>query len=274
MQLEAFKYDDGDHFNDFTTFEDEEGVVWFMAKDVCDILGLSNPSEALKSLDDDEKLTSVILRSGQNRSANFVNESGLYTLIFRSRKPSANKFRKWITKEVIPSIRKKGYYGKIDRSQSVNFLNRYIDNLHKIDHNYFSVISELFIVLYPAFEKVGYQIPDKSSNGTRITPDASVGKLFSSYLKENNSEHHNTHKYYTHSFPKDDKRKDVEARMYPIDALPDFKRFVHEKWIPEKADKYFRTRDSKALEYLPKLLPQKQEPMSGFNKSFLKVLGK
>ena len=82
----------------------------FVAVEVCQALDLTNPTDRLKSLDDDEKLTYVLDRSGQNRLVNLVNESGLYHLIFISRKPTAAKFRQWITKEVIPSIRKTGRY--------------------------------------------------------------------------------------------------------------------------------------------------------------------
>ena len=83
---------------------------YFVAKDVCDILGLTDTSMALKSLDDDEKLTQKIFGSGQNRKMWLVSESGLYALIMRSNKPEAKAFRKWVTKEVLPAIRKKGYY--------------------------------------------------------------------------------------------------------------------------------------------------------------------
>lgn len=83
---------------------------WFIAKDVCDILELDNVTKALYPLDDDEKLTLPVVRSGQTREMNFVNESGLYSLIFQSRKPEAKKFKKWVTSEVLPSIRKTGGY--------------------------------------------------------------------------------------------------------------------------------------------------------------------
>ena len=87
-----------------------EGEPWFVATDICDILGLSNPSESIKNLDDDEKLTSVVLRAGQSRSVNLVCESGLYSLIFQSRKPIAKAFRRWVTQEVLPEIRKNGRF--------------------------------------------------------------------------------------------------------------------------------------------------------------------
>jgi hypothetical protein len=86
---------------------------WFLAKDVCDSLGLENVTKALYSLDEDEKLTLPVVRSGQTREMNFVNESGLYNLIFQSRKPEAKKFRKWVTSEVLPSIRKTGKYAHV-----------------------------------------------------------------------------------------------------------------------------------------------------------------
>ena len=89
---------------------DKNGKPWFVAKDVCDVLGLSNITEALRNLDGDE-LTSEILKSGnQGREMKLVSESGLYALVIRSNKPNAKKFRKWITSEVLPSIRKTGGY--------------------------------------------------------------------------------------------------------------------------------------------------------------------
>ena len=84
-----------------------DGVPWFIAKDVCDALGLSNPTKAIKNLEDDERSNLLLGRQGY---ANCVNESGLYTLIIRSNKPNAKKFRRWVTSEVLPSIRKHGGY--------------------------------------------------------------------------------------------------------------------------------------------------------------------
>ena len=253
MQLSVFKFqsEEEQQFNEIMTV-DIDGVIWFVAPDVCNTLGLSNPTEALKALDDDEKLTSELLRSGQMRKVNLINESGLYTLIFKSRKPSALQFRKWVTKEVIPSIRQKGFYGKIDRTQLPNFYLRYKENVHRIDRNYFSVISELFVTLNAELEKVGYQIPDKGITGQGMYPDISVGIMFANYLKRTDSPFNGTHKFYSHSFS--DNRDDVQAKMYPIDALPTFRRFIFEKWIPENAQKYFKERDPLALDYLPKLL--------------------
>ncbi len=84
---------------------------YFVALDVCQMLGILNHKDAIaKSLDDDEKLRSEISTSGQRREVNLINESGLYHLIFRSNKPEAKTFRKWVTDEVLPAIRKQGGY--------------------------------------------------------------------------------------------------------------------------------------------------------------------
>lgn len=97
---------------------DENGTPWFVAKDVCAALGLGNVTEALRGLEDDEKAefsNSEVSSNGviQNRRMLFISESGLYALIFRSRRPEARAFRKWVTAEVLPALRKKGGYGSI-----------------------------------------------------------------------------------------------------------------------------------------------------------------
>ena len=252
MQLQIFKYQSDEErlFNEITTLE-IDGDVWFVAKDVCGALDIKNARDAVSALDDDEKLTSVIPTAGQNRTVNLINESGLYALVFKSRKKSAQNFRKWITKEVIPSIRKRGFYGKIDRSVLPNFIERYKDNYHKLPKNYFSVISEMYARLYMELEKVGYSIPDKSENGTQMMPDISVGKGFAVFLKLHKSEFYNTAKTYRHTFPDG---REVDANMYHIDALPMFIRYINEDWIPNRATEYFKARDPIALDYLPKLL--------------------
>jgi len=92
-----------------------EGEPWFVAADVCRSLEIGNVSDALKRLDDDEKMTvdSTEGHSGRRGGAemmNVVNEPGLYTLVLSSRKPEAKAFKRWITHEVIPAIRKNGAY--------------------------------------------------------------------------------------------------------------------------------------------------------------------
>ncbi|MGL5304965.1 MAG: BRO-N domain-containing protein [Aeromonas veronii] len=92
------------------------GEPWFVAKDVCEALELSNSSMAIKALDDDEKGVSLTYTPGGNQSVRTVSESGFYKLIARSRKATtpgtfAHRFSNWVFREVIPSIRKTGAYG-------------------------------------------------------------------------------------------------------------------------------------------------------------------
>lgn len=88
----------------------ENSEPMFVATDICAALGLSNTTEALRSLDEDEKLPSELLRAGRLRTVNMITESGLYSLVLRSNKPQAKVFKKWITSEVLPSIRRHGMY--------------------------------------------------------------------------------------------------------------------------------------------------------------------
>lgn len=92
---------------------EKDGQPWFVAKDVCEIIGLSQVSRAMDRLDDDERgLVKVTHPQNPEKTleVNAVNESGLYQLIIASNKPEARTFRKWITSEVLPTIRKTGGY--------------------------------------------------------------------------------------------------------------------------------------------------------------------
>lgn len=112
-----------------------DGEPWFVAKDVCDILGLDNVSQALSNLDNDEKI-SIRIKNGKttsyvntiinddsisagNPNMLCVSESGLYALIFKSRRPEAHAFRKWVTSEVLPTIRRTGAYA-LPKSELLN----------------------------------------------------------------------------------------------------------------------------------------------------------
>lgn len=89
---------------------------WFIAADVCKALSINNPSQAISYLDDDEKNNTLISNEGipGNPNKTIVSEPGLYSLILRSRKPEAKAFKRWITHEVIPAIRKHGMYATPD----------------------------------------------------------------------------------------------------------------------------------------------------------------
>ena len=92
---------------------EQNGEPWFIAKNVCDILGLTNPTVSLQRLDADE-VTKFNL-GGLVGEVNAVSEYGLYSLVLGSRKPEAREFKRWITHEVIPAIRKHGGYLTADK---------------------------------------------------------------------------------------------------------------------------------------------------------------
>ncbi len=95
---------------------DRSGAPWFVAKDVCSALGIvwkgSDSTGPLGEMENDEKSVHTVDTPGGPQEMTIISESGLYALIFRSRKPEAKRFRKWVTAEVLPAIRRTGGYGR------------------------------------------------------------------------------------------------------------------------------------------------------------------
>lgn len=91
---------------------DVNGEPWFVAKDVCECLDIGNSRDAVAALDEDEKGVDSIDTPGGAQEMSIISEAGLYSLILRSRKPEAKAFKRWITHEVLPSIRRAGSYGQ------------------------------------------------------------------------------------------------------------------------------------------------------------------
>lgn len=108
-----------EHQNSKVRTVDMDGEAWFVLKDVCAVLGISNNRMAADRLDDDEKGVSLIDTLGGKQEMVIVNESGLYHVILRSDKPEAAPFRRWVTNDVLPAIRKTGSYNapQLTRSQ-------------------------------------------------------------------------------------------------------------------------------------------------------------
>ena len=99
----------------------QNGEPWFIGKDVAEILGYSNTPKAIRDhVDDEDKLTERIVLSGQNREMTIINESGLYSLILSSKMPKAKEFKRWVTSEVIPAIRKTGKYEAMAQAVPIN----------------------------------------------------------------------------------------------------------------------------------------------------------
>lgn len=104
-ELQIFNYNG----NEVRTIQ-KDGEPWWVLKDVCNVLDLSDTNKTAERLDVDELTRIKFVTGGQNREMLCINESGLYNVILRSDKPEAKPFRKWVTSEVLPSIRKHGAY--------------------------------------------------------------------------------------------------------------------------------------------------------------------
>lgn len=126
-QIIPFNY--GDNLIRVVNDETSNEPLW-VAKDVCAVLEYKEVSKTLSKLDDDEKGTKRIRTLGGEQEMMCVTESGLYTLILRSNKPEAKPFKRWVTHEVLPTIRKTGSYGQNeDLAQIIPVLTKIMDGM-------------------------------------------------------------------------------------------------------------------------------------------------
>lgn len=123
---------------------------------------------------------------------------------------------------------------------------RYMKNRTKIPHTHFSILNEIYLNLIAPLEEFGFHLPD------RLLPDASTGRIFSSFLRKKGL-NPNDYPTYDHEFS--DHRPVVKARLYPVELLADFRIFFNEEWLPKRAKKYFAERAPKALPYVEKITP-------------------
>lgn len=154
-QLQEFH---NNNFGDVGVLKKEK-EVWFVAKDICDALNLSDVSMSLQRLDEDEKLKQTLFVSGQNREIWLINEPGMYSLVLKSRKPEAKKFKRWITHDVIPEIRKTGSYnsqpqidGKQFALESTKMLMPLMEELKLSAASKMTAVKKLY-------EEAGIQLP-------------------------------------------------------------------------------------------------------------------
>lgn len=284
-----FESDAEREFNELRTIKTEDGEILFCATDAAKMIGYANTRDAINRHCKHVVKHDIPCKSGSYTdnegniidiikvtSLSFIPESDLYRLTFKSQLPKAEDFIDWIAEDVLPSIRKKGYYGEIDRKSPSNFILRYDLNFERLDTGYFSVISELYTRLFVKFHVLGYDIPDKTFDNTEIRPDTSIGRRFPAYLHLHHPELENEYKMYKHTFPNYN-NKTVDARQYKNCVLPAFIEYLDNEWIPKVAYDYFNKRDKKALEYLPKLIasskPKEEPPNDDFDKGIDKILG-
>jgi prophage antirepressor-like protein len=246
--LQLFEDNDHDQFRVI----DKNGDPWFVLNEVCKKLGLANPGDVASRLDDDEKDAIGISDAiGRSQKMTIINESGLYSAILRSNKPEAKAFKKWITSEVLPAIRKRGGY----HGGTPAFIKRANENWNRVDQGYFSVINELAVIVWGRMEREGHIMADRAPDGKQNRPDVSVGLGFAKWLEKHHSTLCGNYRMYMHKTDE----WEGEARQYPNSMLGLFREYVDTVWWPDCFEGYIKVRDPKALQYLPKLLPQKKK---------------
>lgn len=164
-----------------------EDEPWFVAKDVCGVLEIANHRDAVSTLDDDERDDVGIPDAiGRKQSTTIINESGVYALVFRSRKPQAKLFRKWVTSEVLPALRRAGRYEMPDlepadpgQSRSMTEFStklRMVENYgkHLGPRAFKEMWSHLGLPTTPSFHNAGY--------APRHHPDVNFGDAFAAIL--------------------------------------------------------------------------------------------
>lgn len=131
MKLQIFNFKE----NEVRTIPNNN-EIHFVAKDICKCLDLENVSKALSSLDEDELTLLKVSSGGQMREMNVLNESGLYNLIFKSRKKEAKEFKRWVTSEVLPTLRKTGTFSLSNNEELKPNLNYTGGKVAHIFHNH------------------------------------------------------------------------------------------------------------------------------------------
>jgi len=113
---------------DVRTATDDNNEVWFCAKDVCQALDISWSSVTLENMPENWKGVIKLITPGGEQNANFINEAGLYHLIFRSNKPKAKEFANWVCETVLPEIRQAGFFGTLKISDQIS-ISKQIESL-------------------------------------------------------------------------------------------------------------------------------------------------
>lgn len=231
-----------------------DGDIWFVAKDVCDILEIKNPTDALSWLSDKMKMTLEWKESilGITEDPNtvrilLVSEPGMYKLVFKSRKPEAEKFSDWVVSQVLPTIRKTGSFG-VTRHLSPMMMRFSLNAKQNSTLWYRSMLNKMVELFALPLEHNGFELPD------HIIPDISTGILFNKYIKERWYDPEDICKTYTHIYP--DGREIPWVRQYPDSLYPLFTERFQKERLAHRCTKYMTERtDDVVLPYLSNTFP-------------------
>jgi len=151
---------------DVRTAVGQDDQVWFCAKDVCDALDISWSSQTLENMPDEWFMVIKLITIKGERDANFINEPGLYRLIFRSNKPKAIEFSNWVCSEVLPTLRKNGFFGQIAPRDRLAYSKQIIDITKTLTTTKDAMLQKLLIdELRDCSNSVGRTMPDLSLLG-------------------------------------------------------------------------------------------------------------
>lgn len=231
-----------------------DGDIWFVAKDVCDILEISNSRDAVSNLAESMKLTLqgkeslVGLTDDPNvTQLSLISEPGMYKLVFKSRKPEAERFSNWVVGEVLPTIRKTWSYG-VTRHLSPMMMRFSLNAKQNSTLWYRSMLNKMVELFALPLEHNGFELPDN------VIPDISTGILFNKYIKEKWYDPVKICKTYTHIYP--DGRKIPGVRQYPDTLYPLFTERFQKERLANRCAKYLTKRtDAVVLPYLQNTFP-------------------
>jgi len=228
--------------------------IWFVAKDVCDVLEIRNSRDAISNLSDAMKLTLqwkeslVAITDDPNvTQLSLISEPGMYKLVFKSRKPEAEKFSDRVVSEVLPTIRKTGSYG-VTKRLSPMMMRFSLNAKQNSTLWYRSMLNKLVELFALPLELNGFELPDN------VIPDISTGILFNKYLREKWYDPVEICKTYTHIYP--DGREIPWVRQYPDTLYPLFTERFQKERLAHRCAKYLIERtDEMVLPYLQNTFP-------------------
>lgn len=179
-----------------------DGEPWFVAKDVCGILELEQVSRAVSRLDEDEKGVTNINTLGGNQEMAIVSEPGLFSLVLTSRKPEAKTFKKWLTSEVLPSIRKTGSYSIVQKDpieliiESAQHLLDVKRRMEKAEQEIVSVKADVEKInaRAEAAEQELKSLPTPNKTASPRTTRANINSLVRTYCHRNSISHSDAYK--------------------------------------------------------------------------------
>lgn len=146
---------------DVRTAVDQDDQVWFCAKDVCQVLGIDWTSHTLDNMPDDWFMVVNFTTIKGDRDTYFINEPGLYRLIFRSNKPRAIEFSNWVCKEVLPTIRKNGFFGVVSSRERLAYSKQIVEITSKLTATTDAMLHKMLVAeLRDCCNVVGRPMPD------------------------------------------------------------------------------------------------------------------